>query len=227
MCLQMIQVLSIDLDSIWEGTETIYRHPGKKINTEMVDFIKTLSHTNWEKLEVGSDHHKMCMYLDKYTTKYRIDHIDSHHDLFADDQKTWLNPLFIRAKRVNIGNFLFQLLREGNLISINWLIPDSFDIDNCKFDIEQNIGKYYSDKVVIKRSNQHVYLKDYDLIYISLSPEWIPSCDVHIVEEVLSYFKIPKTRITNYIQEMHRRWACNDDNTLTQNDRFCFDYLYK
>jgi hypothetical protein len=225
--LQMIQVLSIDLDSMWNGTDSVSRDPEKKLNSIMVDLIKSLSQITWNEIRVGIDHHSICVDLDRYRKNYKIDHIDAHHDLFADGHSAWLNPLFIRSRRVNIGNFLFQLLRERNLISLKWLIPNTFDVAQCKLSVEQNIGKYYAGKVKVKISIEHEFRKHYDFVFISLSPEWIPKRDLEIVEEVLSLFQIPRDSINNYLQSMHKRWACNDDNLQILEDRFYFKNMYK
>lgn len=223
----MIQVLSIDLDSMWEGMDSIYRNPDKKLNQSMLDLIFSFSSCTRNLLRVGLDHHSMCVELDGFSWPYEIDHVDAHHDLFAESLFTWLNPLYIRAKRVNIGNFLFQLLREKDLISLKWLLPQTFDVALCQQDITQQIGQYYATKVEVKPSFSYLFKKYYDFIFISLSPEWIPEKDRGIVENVLRAFQVPEEQISLHLNDMDKRWACGDDELLTMADRFYFKDDYK
>lgn len=223
----MIRVLSIDLDSIWDGEDSIYRDPDKKLNPRMLSLIQSLSQLPRKLLRVGLDHHMMCLELDKFKEPFQIDHIDAHHDLYAEGHFTWLNPLFIRAKRVTIGNFLFQLMRERSLAKMTWLIPDTFDQEQGELKVNQHIGAYYAQKVEVKNACIHTFEGGYDLIFISLSAEWIPERDVNRVEEVLAKFNLPQEKILDCLQAMHKRWGCKDDEVLTKADRFYFEELYK
>ncbi len=223
----MIRVLSIDLDSIWDGEDSIYRDPDKKLNPRMLSLIQSLSQLPRKLLRVGLDHHMMCLELDKFKEPFQIDHIDAHHDLYAEGHYTWLNPLFIRAKRVTIGNFLFQLMRERSLAKMTWLIPATFDQGQCELKVIQHIGAYYAQKVEVKNACIHPFEGAYDLIFISLSAEWIPERDVNRVEEVLAKFNLPQEKILDCLQAMHKRWGCKDDEVLTKADRFYFEELYK
>ena len=223
----MIRVLSIDLDSIWDGEDSIYRDPDKKVNPKMLSLIQSLSKLPRKALRIGLDHHLMCLELDKFREPYEIDHIDAHHDLYAEGHYTWLNPLFIRAKRVTIGNFLFQLMRERSLAKLAWLIPNTFDQAHCESKVIQNIGAYYAKKVEVKNALIHQFKEDYDLIFISLSVEWIPEKDVKIIEELLISFELSQENIPALLHAMHKRWDCKDDEKLTRADRFYFKELYK
>ena len=225
--LSMIQVLSIDLDSIWEGMDSIYRDPNKKLNQSMLELVLSLSCIKRDFLRVGLDHHSMCVDLDKFTTSYEIDHVDAHHDLFAENHFTWLNPLFIRAKRVNVGNFLFQLLRERELVFLRWLLPENYAVDVCQQSVIQQIGQYYAQKVEVEYSLTFQFKKHYNFIFISLSPEWIPEMDRDVVEKVLGAFHVPKDQISFHLNGMDKRWACQDDQFLTMADRFYFKEDYK
>jgi hypothetical protein len=223
----MIRVLSIDFDSIWDGEDSIYRDPGKKLNPKMLSLIQSLSKLPRKALRVGLDHHMMCLELDKFREPYEIDHIDAHHDLYAEGHYSWLNPLFIRAKRVNIGNFLFQLFRERSLAKMTWLIPDTFDQANCTLKVIQNIGEFYAKKVDVKNALIHQFKEEYDLVFISLSVEWIPEREVKIIEEILINFELPQENIPVHLKAINKRWDCKDDDKLTRADRFYFEELYK
>jgi hypothetical protein len=223
----MIRVLSIDLDSIWDGEDSIYRDPDKKLNPKMLSLVQSLSTLPRKALCVGLDHHMMCLELDKFGEPYEIDHIDAHHDLYAEGHFTWLNPLFIRAKRVTIGNFLFQLLRERSLAKMTWLIPDTFDQAQSKLKVIQHIGAYYAQQVEVKNALIHPFKEEYDLVFISLSVEWIPESAVKIIEEILINFELPQEKILVHLHSMHKRWGCKDDEKLTKADRFYFEELYK
>ena len=193
----------------------------------MLSLIQSLSKLPRKALRIGLDHHLMCLELDKFREPYEIDHIDAHHDLYAEGHYTWLNPLFIRAKRVTIGNFLFQLMRERSLAKLAWLIPNTFDQAHCESKVIQNIGAYYAKKVEVKNALIHQFKEDYDLIFISLSVEWIPEKDVKIIEEILISFELSQENIPAHLHAMHKRWDCKDDEKLTRADRFYFEELYK
>ena len=193
----------------------------------MLSLIQSLSQLQRKLLRVGLDHHMMCLELDKFKEPFQIDHIDAHHDLYAEGHYTWLNHLFIRAKRVTIGNFLFQLMRERSLAKMTWLIPDTFDQEHCELKVVQHIGAYYAQKVEVKNAYIHSFKGAYDLIFISLSAEWIPERDVNRVEEVLATFNLPQEKILDCLHAMNKRWECKDDEMLTKADRFCFEELYK
>jgi|694.fasta_scaffold32847_10 hypothetical protein len=223
----MIRVLSIDLDAIWDGEDTIYLDPEKKLNPKMLSLILSLNKLPRKALHIGIDHHMMCLELDKFIEPYEIDHIDAHHDLYAEGYYSWLNPLFIRAKRVNIGNFLFQLLRERSLAKMTWLIPDTFDQAQSKLKVIKNIGVFYAQKVDVKNALFHKFNKEYDLVFISLSVEWIPEGAVKFIEEILINFELPRENIKSHLNAMHKRWDCKDDEKLTQAERFYFKCLYK
>lgn len=193
----------------------------------MLSLIQSLSKLPRKAVRVGLDHHMMCLELDKFRKPFQIDHIDAHHDLYAEGHYTWLNPLYIRAKRVTIGNFLFQLMRERSLAKMTWLIPDTFDQAHCELKVIQNIGAYYAKKVEVKNACIHQFKEAYDLIFISLSAEWIPERDVNRIEEVLTNYNLSQENIVAYLNAMHKRWGCKDDEVLTKADRFYFEELYK
>lgn len=223
----MYRILSIDLDALWEGTDSIYVDQDKKLDMGMLQLVRSLSKCNRDILQVGVDHHQICLLLDQYSGTYQIDHLDAHHDLYVENHLSWLNPLYIRGRRVTIGNFLFQLLREGNLTSIQWLMPAGLDTDSYYASIRQTIGVYYSEKVKLKKAQEYIFPMHYDFIYISLSPEWIPKKDLQVVEEILGWFKLPKESIETNLNAIRKRWSCNDNPTLISEDRFYFNKNYK
>lgn len=227
LCFQMQKILSIDLDALWEGTDTIYRDPEKKLNHHLLQLVKSLSACTTKTLEVGIDHHQICLLLDEYSERFEIDHLDAHHDLYVENYLSWLNPLFIRGRRVTIGNFLFQLLRERSLSSIHWLIPGGRSPEAYRREVQQLVGNFYSQKVIVKRALDFQFSTHYDLIFISLSPEWIPISDLPVVKEILKEFKFSSTRIESCTNAMRKRWDCGDDPFLTRKDRFYFEYSYK
>ncbi len=227
LCFQMQKILSIDLDALWEGTDTIYRDPGKKLDHHLFQVVKSLSECTTRNLEVGIDHHQICLLLDDCSERFEIDHLDAHHDLYAENYISWLNPLFIRGRRVNIGNFLFQLLRERSLTSMHWLIPSGMDPEASYREIQLLVGNFYSQKVKVSCARHFQFSTHYDLIFISLSPEWIPISDLPYVTEILKDFKFSSDTIETCINAMLKRWDCGDDPFLTRKDRFYFDYSYK
>lgn len=223
----MHRILSIDLDALWEGTDSIYINQDKKLDMEMLQLVRSLSRCNREILEVGVDHHQICILLDQHSGTYQIDHLDAHHDLYAENHLSWLNPLFIRGRRVTIGNFLFQLLRERNLTSIQWLLPPGLDPDSNYATIRHTIGAYYSEKLKVIKAQEYIFPMHYDLIFISLSPEWIPIKDLQVIKEILGWFKLPEESIEANVKAIEKRWSCHDDPLKISEDRFYFKKNYK
>jgi hypothetical protein len=223
----MNTVLSIDLDSMWIGKDTIFQSPNKKLNVEMVEFIQMLSYCNREYTIAALDHHELCLYLDSFYSAFSIENIDPHHDLFALDHKIWLNPLYIRGRNIGIGNFLFQLLREKNLKHLEWIVPKPNNIElNCR-ELIANIGPYYKDMVTVTDIESYTSRPKYDLVFLSLSPEWVPKKDVHVVTETLELFSIPKNEIEYLIGKAEMRWSFNDNNELINSHRYSFSYDYR
>lgn len=91
--------------------------------------------------------------------------IDYHHDIIYDDNINWKSPL----KEYNEGNWVKKLWDDKKIKSYMWL--KDYKSNNPDFQIEK---KYLNEKHFI-----HLYdldkIKDSDKVYISLSPEWIPS----------------------------------------------------
>ena len=108
-----------------------------------------------------------------------------------------------------------------------WLIPDTFDQAQSKLKVIQNIGEFYAQKVDVKNALMHQFREEYDLVFISLSVEWIPESAVKIIEEILINFEFPQEKISVQLNAMHKRWDCKDDEKLTRADRFYFEELYK
>ena len=220
------KILSIDLDCIWEGEETSVLNPDKKVNLKMLDLIKSFSRIPSKKLEFGIDHHEMCQIIDKSDNSFEIDNIDAHHDLYAENYQTWLNPLYIRGSSINIGNFLFQLLRERSVYRINWVLPVNHDLEVCRKKIFNNVGNYFGSKVHLTKALDYDFKSEYDFIFLSISPEWLPPKDLEIIENILVEFGLCKERRLDYVNRINYRWSLGDDEELISNDRFYFKDNY-
>lgn len=223
----MITVLSIDLDSMWIGTDTVFQNPNKELNIEMVKWIHNLSKCNRESTIAAVDHHELCKYLDSYNSVFFIDNIDPHHDLYALDHKSWLNPLFIRGQNIGIGNFFFQLMRERTLKHLHWIVPKPNNLELSTSELIDNIGSYYKDMVTVNDIDSCSIKPNYDLVFISISPEWIPKKDIQVVIQILKLFSIPKNEIDHLIIRAEERWGFNDNNDLINSHRYSFSYDYK
>jgi len=219
-------ILSIDLDSIWEGEETAYLNPEKLLNIRMLNLVKSLSKYTNTRIEIGIDHHELCSIIDRHDYTFEIDNIDSHHDLYADDYETWLNPLFIRSKKITVGNFLFQLLREHKLVHLNWLIPYHYNKQDSRKRVLENIGKHFLKKVCLYNACEYNFKDRYDLIFLSLSPEWIPSKNRGVIKEILSDFGFSKHVINTYLNKIDIRWSYLDNEDLILANRFHFKEKY-
>lgn len=219
-------ILSIDLDSIWEGEETAYVNPDKLVNTKMLDLVKSLSQKSRSNIKLGIDHHELCSIIDECDYSFEIDNIDAHHDLYAEDYDSWLNPLFIRSSKITVGNFLFQLLRENRLSRVNWLTPSYYNKQLSQKKILENIGKFYFKKVSLINACEYSYKEHYDLIFISISPEWIPSKNRTVIKEILTDFGFSKNMILSYLDKVDLRWSFQDNEELILADRFYFKEMY-
>lgn len=223
----MKNILSIDLDFIWSGTETIYQNPDKDINYNRLIFCKKLSSINRRDLKISLDHHEMCQYIDMYTSPVMIDHIDAHHDVYGSDYKIWSNPLFIRGKHLTIGNFIFQLIREQKIRKMNWLLPAIEFRNDYIEEIRNNIGPYYSKIISLFNYENYSLLETYDLVFISISPEWIPQSDVKVIESVVHDFDSSDFWENELLKKIVVRWGLKDDARLINKDRFKFSYNYR
>jgi hypothetical protein len=170
----------------------------------------------------------LLLLIDKYPkSKFNIYNFDAHHDIYALNYNIWLNPLNIRGKMVDIGNMFFQLIREEKILKYNWIVNDNESIPNLKKNVFQNIGNGYISNVEILPILEFKSEMHFELLFVSISPEWIPKDRLDWIIETLCKFKnldiVEKNDLKNNIL---KRWELGDDNTLINKDRFYFNYNY-
>jgi hypothetical protein len=133
----------------------------------------------------------------------------------------------MRGKMVDIGNMFFQLIREEKILKYNWIVNDNESISNLKKNVFQNIGKGYIANVEILPILEFKSEMQFELLFVSISPEWIPKDRLDWIIETLCKFKnldiVEKNVLKNNIL---KRWELGDDNTLINKDRFYFNYNY-
>jgi hypothetical protein len=223
----MKNILSIDLDVFWNTSETIYINRNKQVDPTLERYLEVLSKVPHDQFQIGMDHHELCFYLDKIDEPYTVSNLDAHHDLYGENHKIWLNPIHIRGKAITIGNFFLQLMREKSLHKLNWIIPYYLDKDNSYDELRKQIGAYYSQKVEIAKLEEFKPLERYDLIFISISPEWIPPFDLTILSTIFEAFNLEKDTIEALIIKIKERWEMGDNNALIERNRFKFENAYK
>lgn len=223
----MKNILSIDLDVFWNTSETIYINGNKRVDPKFEKYLEVLSKLPYDQFQIGLDHHEICFYLDQIAETYTVFNLDAHHDLYGENYKIWLNPIHIRGNAITIGNFFLQLLREKSLHKLNWIIPYYLDQTNCYEEIRKQIGIFYSQKVEISKLEEFKPLERYDLIFISISPEWIPPFDLPILSAIFEAFNLEKEKIDALILKIKERWEMGDNNSLIERNRFKFENSYK
>ena len=223
----MNKILSIDLDCLWLGPETIFKNPQKKINAKMVEYVRNLERIKTKKSIAVLDHHEIVSYMDKLDGRFIIDNIDVHHDFYVLDHRAWLNPFGTRGSRIGVGNFFFQLMREGSIQEFNWIIPMLSDIASCEKELIENIGTYYARGVNVIEAAQYKIRDLYDYIFISVSPEWVPRDYSHLLANILCAFGISIETTKDLIRRSEERWGFDDNNRLIEAHRFTFEYEYK
>lgn len=223
----MKNILSIDLDVFWNNSETIYINSNKKVDPTLNRYLEVFSKVKYDQFKIGMDHHELCFYLDQMDEPFTVSNLDAHHDLYGEDHKIWLNPIHIRGRAITIGNFFLQLMREKSLLKLNWFIPYYLNKVNSYGELRKQIGEYYSKKVEISKLEEFKPIERYDLIFISVSPEWIPSYDLTIVASIFEAFSLETDLIAELIEKIKERWEMGDDNALIEKDRFKFANSYK
>lgn len=223
----MKNILSIDLDVFWNNSDTIYINSNKKVDPELSKYLEVFSKVKYDQIKVGIDHHELCFYLDQMDEPFTISNLDAHHDLYGENHHVWLNPVHIRGRAITIGNFFLQLMREKSLHKLNWFIPFYLNKDNSYSELRKQIGAFYLQKVEISKLEEFKPIERYDLIFISISPEWIPSFDLKVVISIFESFKLENNLISELIVKIKERWGMGDNNSLIEKDRFKFRNYYK
>ena len=65
------------------------------------------------------------------------------------------------------------------------------------------------------------------MIFISISPEWIPPVDLTILSDIFESFNLQNSIIEALIVKIKERWEMGDDNALIEKNRFKFENSYK
>ena len=223
----MKNILSIDIDIFWGKEETIYQNVDKEVGPDFRLILESLSKIECDQIFVGIDHHEICKYLDQFNDQYYLQNLDAHHDLYGHDFKSWLNPLFIRGKEITIGNFLLQMLREKSMSKMEWVIPNNYITAECENALFKQIGLYYSQKVLVSKLVDFKPFNHYNMIFISISPEWIPIKDLDKIISILNKFGISSSIVDKLRNEIINRWELGDNNTGILDNRFSFENSYK
>jgi hypothetical protein len=67
----------------------------------------------------------------------------------------------------------------------------------------------------------------FELLFVSISPEWIPKDRLDwIIETLCKFINLDIDEKNNLKNNILRRWELGDDNTLINKDRFYFNYNY-
>jgi hypothetical protein len=128
---------------------------------------------------------------------------------------------------VDIGNMFFQLIREEKISKYNWIVNDNESISNLKKNVSQNIGNGYISNVEILPILEFKSEMQFELLFVSISPEWIPKDRLDwIIETLCKFINLDIDEKNNLKNNILRRWELGDDNTLINKDRFYFNYNY-
>ena len=224
----ILNILSIDLDAFWGGPESIYLNKHKSLIQNAERVINTFRSIKTKEKKYGIDHNELLLLIDKCPeNKFNIYNFDAHHDIYALNYNIWLNPLNMRGKMVDIGNMFFQLIREEKILKYNWIVNDNESISNLKKNVSQNIGNGYISNVHILPILEFKSEMQFDIFFISISPEWIPKDKLDwIIETLCKFINLNINEKNNLKNKILKRWELGDDNSLINKDRFYFNYNY-
>jgi len=225
---KILNILSIDLDAFWGGPESIYVNKHKSLIQNSESIINNLRSIKTKEKKYGIDHNELLLLIDKCPeNKFNIYNFDAHHDIYALNYNIWLNPLNMRGKMVDIGNMFFQLIREEKILKYNWIVNDNESISNLKKNVSQNIGNGYISNVHILPILEFKSEMQFDIFFISISPEWIPKDKLDwIIETLCKFINLNINEKNNLKNKILKRWELGDDNSLINKDRFYFNYNY-
>ena len=224
----ILNILSIDLDAFWGGPESIYLNKHKSLIQNAERVINTFRSIKTKEKKYGIDHNELLLLIDKCPeNKFNIYNFDAHHDIYALNYNIWLNPLNMRGKMVDIGNMFFQLIREEKILKYNWIVNDNESISNLKKNVSQNIGNGYISNVHILPILEFKSEMHFELLFVSISPEWIPKDRLDwIIETLCKFINLNINEKNNLKNKILKRWELGDDNSLINKDRFYFNYNY-
>ena len=212
---KILNILSIDLDAFWGGPESIYLNKHKSLIQNAERVINTFRSIKTKEKKYGIDHNELLLLIDKCPeNKFNIYNFDAHHDIYALNYNIWLNPLNMRGKMVDIGNMFFQLIREEKILKYNWIVNDNESISNLKKNVSQNIGNGYISNVHILPILEFKSEMQFDIFFISISPEWIPKDKLDwIIETLCKFINLNINEKNNLKNKILKRWELGDDNT--------------
>ena len=224
----ILNILSIDLDAFWGGPESIYLNKHKSLIQNAERVINTFRSIKTKEKKYGIDHNELLLLIDKFPeNKFNIYNFDAHHDIYALNYNIWLNPLNMRGKMVDIGNMFFQLIREEKILKYNWIVNGNESISNLKKNVSQNIGNGYISNVEILPILEFKSEMQFELLFVSISPEWIPKDKLDwIIETLCKFINLNINEKNNLKNKILKRWELGDDNLLINKDRFYFNYNY-
>lgn len=218
----MIKVLSIDLDYFWSSSMSNEMDPKKILTRDFELFRNQFDNIKYCRIEIGIDHSELLYSLDKLykSDKFQITNLDAHHDLFLNNYKLWLIPGGTRGKHIEVGNFFFFLFNENKLDFYEWIIPHYFDLEQTKSKLKNQLGNHYFSLTKVSKLFDHIGHTEYDLVFVSISPEWIPINSLSWIEEFICLFNLKPELIDRLLSSTIERWKLRDDIKLIRNHRF-------
>ena len=216
-----MNILTIDLDFFWSSSKTAYADKKKELTKDYNRFFQIFKTISFLNIKVGIDHSELLYLLDETDkTEINITNLDAHHDFYITNPKWWILDYGMRGLNVEIGNFFFFLMREEKIKTFDWIIPEYFSLENTRKELENYLGNYYANQIKSHFLANYTFQRSYDLLYVCISPEWIPISDSKWIKEWLKLCNLNNSDTNNLIFQVENRWKLGDDNELINENRF-------
>lgn len=194
-------------EEIWESINQIYTITDFIPNLEYCKIIIAILQYYSEKIDkiyIGQDHSSIltAIELEKKQLdspyKFNLYNIDFHHDIGYGDIKLVED---IQEGRVNCGSWVGYLNYFHFLNNYYWYDACGSQFDNYKMsnDFKELLPNNFERKLL---SNNFPINLNIDLLYIAISPPWIPVCYYDIIKEILKTINKNKIKyLPNAYQE--------------------------
>ena len=178
-------ILNIDFDVFYNTDQDTTLSPNK--------ILVVCPHTILTSLRIAEhtvpflclDHHEALAEWDRRELRHAVCiHMDAHHDLHTDFNRSWEVPFATRGRHIGAGDYLFHALREGMIDSLIWVAPSWVQPAHAAQDIRKRLGPTLSSRItIVTLQSFHWDLPAATMVSIAFSPEWTPRRDLLIAED--------------------------------------------
>ena len=164
-----------DPKTLWGYLEKKYQYTDNNVlnydSNLLIELVKLIAfHKKNTEICFITDHHEIIDILKQSSTykddTFNIDNIDFHHDLWY--RETDFKDI-LKKDEYNCATWLGYLFLKKKLTSLTW-----FNTENSVLLEIKPYGSKIKLNIINARNLSSLYNKKFDVIFVCLSPQWIP-----------------------------------------------------